>query len=76
MKKVFAFIMAFFLIFSTDSFSADKPQNKSKNRDSEQKTKKGARFAHKTSSASSQKRMQKIRIKNHNQKKTNIMRKR
>jgi hypothetical protein len=76
MKKVFAFIMVIFLIFSIDSFSADKPQKKSKNYDAEQITKKGARFAHKTASANSQKRMQKIRIKNHNQKKTNIMRKR
>ena len=49
MKKVFAFIMVIFLIFSTDSFSADKPQKKSKHNEVEQITKKGARFAHKTS---------------------------
>jgi hypothetical protein len=73
MKKVFAFIMVFILIFSIDSYSADILQKKSKNNDPEQINKKGARFAHKTAGKNSQKRMQKMRIKNHNQKKTNNM---
>jgi hypothetical protein len=76
MKKVIAFIMVFIMIFPFDSFSADKPQKKSKTHAVEQIGKKGARFAHKTASPNSQRRMQKIRIKNHNEKKTNIMRKR
>ena len=73
MKKVFAFIMVLILIFSADSFSADLPQIKSKNHDVEQINKKGGRFAHKTAGKNSQKKMQKLRIKNHNQKKTNNM---
>ena len=73
MKKVFAFIMVFILIFSTDSYSADTSQKKSKNHDVVQINKKGGRFAHRTAGKNSQKKMQKLRIKNHNQKKTNNM---
>jgi hypothetical protein len=76
MKKVIAFIIVFLLIFSIDGFSVDKPQKTHKNRKVEMTNKKSTRYGLKPLSKKSQKRMQKIRIKNHNQKKTNNMRKR
>jgi hypothetical protein len=75
MKKVLAFIIMLILIFSTDSFSLGKPQKTPKNNKVELTKNKRARYGLKPLSKKSQKRMQKMRIKNHNQKKTNIMRK-
>jgi hypothetical protein len=75
MKKVYAFIIVFILIFSTDSFSLCIPQKTAKNNKVELTKNKRARYGLKPLSKQSQKRMQKLRIKNHNQKKTNIMRK-
>jgi hypothetical protein len=76
MKKVFGLIMAFLLIFSIDGFSLDKPQKTGKSHKVEMTNKKSARYGLKATNKKSQKRMQKLRIKNHNQKKTNNMRKR
>jgi hypothetical protein len=76
MKKVICLIMAFILIFSIDGFSLDKQKKTPKNRKVEMTNKKIARYGLKPLSKKSQKRMQKLRIKNHNQKKTNNMRKR
>jgi hypothetical protein len=76
MKKGIGLIMAFILIFSINGFSLDSPKKTPKNRKVEMTNKKSARYGLKPLSKKSQKRMQKLRIKNHNQKKTNNMRKR
>jgi hypothetical protein len=76
MKKVIGLIMMFILIFPVDGFSLDKPIKTHKNRKIEMTNKKISRYGLKPLSKKSQKRMQKMRIKNHNQKKTNNMRKR
>jgi hypothetical protein len=76
MKKVISLILVFILIFSIDSYSLDKPQKTPKNRKVESINKKSSRYGLKHLNKKALKRMQKLRIKNHKQKKSNNMRKR
>ena len=73
MKKVIAFIVLLFIVFSIDGYSCDKKQKANKKSDIEQTSKKRADSRVSPSSKKTQKNMQKLRIKNHNQKKTNNM---
>jgi hypothetical protein len=73
MRKVIAFIVLLFIVFSIDGYSCDKKQKSTKKSDIEQTSKKRANSRVSPSSKKTQKDMQKLRIKNHNQKKTNNM---
>jgi len=73
MKKVIAFIVLLFIVFTIDGYSCDKKQKANKKSDIEQTSKKRADSRVSPSSKKTQKNMQKLRIKNHNQKKTNNM---
>jgi hypothetical protein len=73
MKKIIAFIVLIYMAFSLESFSCDKQQKTTKQLDIEQTSKRRANSRVLPSGKKTQKNMQKQRIKNHNQKKTNNM---
>jgi hypothetical protein len=73
MKKLFLFIIVFMLFISTEGISQDKKQESGKKPNVEQTGQKKAKSKSAPSRKRTQKRMQKSRIKNHNEKKTNNM---
>lgn len=73
MKKIFVFILMFFLICPIDSFSQEKPHKSAKRAKIETISKKRAKAKAAPKNKKAQERRQKTRIKNNKQEKVNNM---
>jgi hypothetical protein len=76
MKRIFVFILMFFLIFPIDSFSQEKPHKSAKRAKIETISKKRAKSKTAPKKKRTQKKRQKARIENNKQEKINNMWKR
>jgi hypothetical protein len=76
MRKVLLMVIVLFILIPIQSFSQEKPSKSIEKPNIEQISKKRARSKKVPWKKRTQRENQKTRIKNHNEKKTNIMRKR
>jgi len=73
MRKAFLLLLVFMVIAITEAFPQEKKQDPGKKANVEQTSQKKAKSKASPARKRTQKRMQKHRIKNHNEKKTNNM---